>query len=57
MANNTLPEDITKTINDIITEVNEFKKNTSTPECTLTGSVALSFINRLEKMHMHFYTG
>ena len=41
MANNTLPEDITKTINDIITEVNEFKKNTRTPDCTLTGSVAL----------------
>jgi hypothetical protein len=41
MANNTLPEAITKTINDILTELDEFKKNTRTPDCTLTGSVAL----------------
>lgn len=41
MENNTLPQKITETINDIITELDAFKKNTSTPEYTLTGSVAL----------------
>ena len=40
MANNTLPEDITKTINDIIEELDEFSKNVTT-EYTLAGSVAV----------------
>jgi hypothetical protein len=40
MANNTLPEDITKTINDIITELDAFSENVKT-EYTLTGSVAV----------------
>ena len=40
MANNTLPEDITKTINDIIEELDEFSKKVTT-EYTLAGSVAV----------------
>lgn len=40
MANNTLPEDITKTINDIIEELDAFSANVKT-EYTLAGSVAV----------------
>lgn len=40
-AQNNLPAEITETINNILTEVNEFKEKTNTSNITLTGSTAL----------------